>query len=330
MNNGMMRSVKLKNRDYGIELLRCLLMLGIVLIHATAYSKDRCWWMGNICSSAVTAFVFISAWYGLRFNWRKIMSLVGTAVWCAAIVVGIDQSLRGGDCFIQAFMKQFSSYWFLWCYVVVMLLSPLINKALDACDNIKEALAVVLPVVVLVFGWNWIFPAAAITLRTTLPAPSGFGSHTFLTLTGIYIVGRFIRKWLIGSFPVGWKLVVLCAGLMAFVSLDPRLGRYCSPFSVVLAACWVLLFKEVKIPHFVAAIVRFVTPSLFAVYLLHVSNIGNSALVFLDEKCACVGYGGVRSIIVSTIVFVVCVAADMPRRTLLRGLCRTTVLKVRG
>ena len=72
--------------------------------------------------------------------------------------------------------------------------------------------------------------------------------------------------------------MILCAGLMVFVSLDPRLGRYCSPFSVVLAACWVLLFKEVKIPAFAAAIVRFVTPSLFAVYLLHVSNIGNSAV----------------------------------------------------
>ena len=76
------------------------------------------------------------------------------------------------------------------------------------------------------------------------------------------------------------------------------------------------------------AIVRFVTPSLFAVYLLHVSNIGNSALVFLDEKCACVGYGGVRSIIVSTIVFVVCVAADMPRRALLRAFFRNGLVKV--
>lgn len=78
-----------KDRNTGIEFLRCLLMLGIVLIHATAYSKDRCWWMGNICSSAVTAFVFISAWYGLRFNWRKIMSLVGLAAWCEKVFGGI-------------------------------------------------------------------------------------------------------------------------------------------------------------------------------------------------------------------------------------------------
>lgn len=42
------------------------------------------------------------------------------------------------------------------------------------------------------------------------------------------------------------------------------------------------------------SIVRFVTPSLFAVYLLHVSNIGNSVLAFLDERFACVCCGGVR------------------------------------
>ena len=34
--------VLVKNRDYGIEVLRCLLMLGICIIHAAAYSKDRC------------------------------------------------------------------------------------------------------------------------------------------------------------------------------------------------------------------------------------------------------------------------------------------------
>ena len=128
-----------KDRNVGIELLRCLLMFGIVLIHATAYSSDRCWWMGNICLSSVTAFVFISAWYGLHLNWRKVVSLTGTAAWCAGIVVGMDHFLGESIDFIQAFTKQFSSYWFLWCYVVVMLLSPLINKALDACDNVKDA-----------------------------------------------------------------------------------------------------------------------------------------------------------------------------------------------
>ena len=181
--------------------------------------------------------------------------------------------------------------------------------------------------VILVFGWNWIFPAMAITLRTTLPTPLGFGTHTFLTLTGIYIVGRFIRKWLIGSFPVGWKLVILCASLMAFVSLDPRLGRYCSPFSIALAVCWFLLFQKIKVSSFILSVVRFMNPSLFAVYLLHVSNIGNEMIVWLEGKCSFVGYGGLRSLLVSLIVFIICIAVDIPRRALLRVLYRHRVLK---
>ena len=311
--------MKQKQRDYGIETLRCLLMVGICLIHATAYSSDRCWWMGNIASCSVVAFVFISAWYGLKFKWRKIVSLAGMAAWCAAIVVGIDHFLRGGGNYvdiIQSFMRQFSSYWFLWCYIVLMMVAPMIDTALDACRDVKDAIKIVLPIVVLVFGWNFIATEASVTLRTRLPAPVGFGSHTFLALVGIYAVGRFTRKWLTGFIPSGWKLAAVCIGLMAIVALDPRLGRYYSPLAVLVAACWVMAFKDVKILAWADRVVRFVAPSLFAVYLLHVSKVGNHALVWLDDKCAFVGYGGARSILVSVIIFVTCIAVDMPRRAL--------------
>ena len=83
-------------RDEGIEVLRCILMFGICLIHATAHSSDRCWWLGNIANCSVIAFVFISAWYGLKLKWRKVLSLVGMAAWCAALVVGIDHFCGGG------------------------------------------------------------------------------------------------------------------------------------------------------------------------------------------------------------------------------------------
>ena len=171
-------------------------------------------------------------------------------------------------------MKQFSSYWFLWCYIVVMMLSPMIDKALDACEDMKDALKIVLPIMILVFVWNFVSSEASVTLRTRLPAPDGFGSHTFLALAGIYVAGRFTRKWLLGVIPTGWKLATICALLMTVVSLDPRLGRYYSPIALVVAACWVTAFRNINVAATIARIVHFIAPSLFAVYLLHVSNIG--------------------------------------------------------
>lgn len=309
-----------KKRDEGVELLRCILMFGICLIHATAYSTDRCWWLGNIANCSVIGFVFISAWYGAKLKWRKVLSLVGMAAWCAAVVVGCERIMGiGGADFLQAFMKQFSSYWFLWCYIVVMMLAPIVDKALNACEDIKDAVSIVLPIMILVFVWNFISSEASVTLRTSLPSPTGFGSHTFLALVGIYVGGRFIRKWLTGFIPSGWKRVVICLGLTVFVSLDPRLGRYYSPLSLLVAACWVMTFKDIKIPVWSGLAVRFVAPLLFAVYLLHVSKVGDHALVWLDDKCAFIGYGGARSILVSVIVFVTCIVIDMPRRALAMG-----------
>lgn len=260
-------------------------------------------------------FVFISAWYGVKLKWRKVLSLVGMAAWCAAVVVGCERIMgMGGADFLQAFMKQFSSYWFLWCYIVVMMLAPMIDKALNACEDMKDAISIVLPIFILAFVWNFVSSEASVTLRTSLPAPTGFGSHTFLALVGVYVAGRFMRKRLIGVIPTGWKLATICVALMAVVSLDPRLGRYYSPLALVVAACWVTAFRNVKVAASIARIVHFIAPSLFAVYLLHVSNVGNHALVWLDGKYAFAGYGGVRSILVSATVFAACILLDMPRR----------------
>lgn len=302
----------IKKRDDGIEALRCVLMFGICLVHATAYSSDRCWWLGNIAKCSVVAFVLISALYGLRLKLRKVVSMVALAAWCAAVVVGIDR-FSGGN-FIRSFMKQFSSYWFLWCYIALMFVAPLIDKALDACEDVKDAARVVFPVVILALGWNFIASEAAVTLRTKLPAIAGFGSHTFLTLVGIYVAERFMFKWLRGLIPTGRKLTAASVGLMVVVSLDPRLGSSYSPLAVLVAICWVMMCKNVTVPTWAERVARFTAPSLFAVYLLHVSNVGNHALVWLDGKCSFVGCGCVRSLLVSAIVFLTCIAADMPRR----------------
>ena len=123
-----------------------------------------------------------------------------------------------------------------------------------------------------------------------------------------------MRKWLIGVIPIGWRLAMICALLMTVVSLDPRLGRYYSPLALGVAACWVMVFRNIKVAATMARVAHFIAPSLFAVYLLHVSNVGNHALVWLDGKYAFAGYGGVRSILVSATVFAACILLDMPRR----------------
>ena len=79
------------------------------------------------------------------------------------------------------------------------------------------------------------------------------------------------------------------------------------------------LFRDIKVAAIIARIVHFIAPSLFAVYLLHVSNVGNRALVWLDGKYAFAGYGGVRSILVSATVFAACILLDMPRRFFVCG-----------
>ena len=196
-----------------------------------------------------------------------------------------------------------------------MLFAPMINKALDSCESAKAALGIVLPVFMLVFFWNWIAPEAAVTLRTRLPSPDGFGSPTFLSLVGIYVMARFGRKWLDGKLPEKKLILIVLCVCLAIVSLDPRLARNCSPFALLTSACLVLAFKGIPVPTSVSRVVGIVAPSLFSVYLLHVTKIGDYALVHLDKAfSAYIQVGGLRSMAVSAVVFASCIVLDVPRR----------------
>lgn len=307
--------IKSKKRDEGVEVLRCILMLGICLIHATAYSTDRCWWLGNIANCSVAAFVFISGWYGIKCRLGKIINMVCMALWCALVAVALNGFISDEACVWGKMLHQFSCYWFLWCYIVVMLFAPMINKALDSCSSAKAALGIVLPVFILVFIWNWIAPEASITLRTKLPSPGGFGSLTFLSLVGIYVMAQFGRKWLDGKIPEKkFVLIVLCVCLVV-VSLDPRLARNCSPFALLTSASLVLAFQGISVPPSVSRVIGIIAPSLFPVYLLHVTKIGDYVLVHLGKAFSSyVHVGGLRSLAVSAVVFASCIVLDIPRR----------------
>lgn len=115
--------IKKKKREEGVEVLRCILMFGICLIHATAYSTDRCWWLGNIANCSVAAFVFISGWYGIKCRLGKIINMVCMALWCAVVAVALngfvpDEVCMGGGYLVAPTLFLLVPLVLYRCYVV--------------------------------------------------------------------------------------------------------------------------------------------------------------------------------------------------------------------
>jgi len=136
----------MKKRQYGLDLLRILAMLLITAIHYIAYSGitdlpeltgyNRIFLscVGGIFVAAVNLFVLITGYfsYEKKMNVKRLVTL-----WFHVVLVGILLTVIGalilkqpfGITMIMKTVLPFSTmhYWFFTMYVLLMLVSPLLN-----------------------------------------------------------------------------------------------------------------------------------------------------------------------------------------------------------
>lgn len=266
-----------RNRNPGIELYRILLMFGITLLHVAGLSHSGYDWIANLLHPCVTAFAFVSGWFGCRFSFRKLAKLYGTAIFCAVIMTTILMrsdyvAVQFGSTWSAQFFRMVKNYWFLHAYAVMMMFAPLVNSVVDrpfTVESKREVFWSMLPVVVLSFGWSF-----AATFRWTeswMPRSSGFGAYTGLTLIGSYAVARYCRwSGCLSRIPLGYSLAIFA---VCCILATLKLGRYNSPVALIMAA---LTFKwatslKIQTTGLVRAI-ALLAPSMFSVYLLQVND----------------------------------------------------------
>ena len=83
-------------RNASIELLRIVMMFGIVLLHVCGQGKYRCVWPSNLLCVAVVGFVFISGYFGIRFTLSKFVSLYSLAIFYCCVIPIIGGNYTGG------------------------------------------------------------------------------------------------------------------------------------------------------------------------------------------------------------------------------------------
>jgi len=234
-----------KNRDYGVELYRVLMMFGICMIHAVNVGGGK-WsgWVSSALLPCVCGFAFISGYYGIRFKWIKLVKLYGLAFFAAALTAVLYHwydPVACGNVWAQ-FAFVFRDYWFLNAYAVLMLMAPLLNVALEHSDRPDVRAALVLTVVCTI-GWS--FLAQLPYLRTYLPKSPGLHDYSGFMFMGIYIIAAFWRKYVeprnVSIFAESLALLPL----IVIISIRPLcLGAYSSPFSILVAAILFSIFRR--------------------------------------------------------------------------------------
>ncbi|NDV78425.1 acyltransferase family protein [Dysgonomonas sp. 511] len=273
-----------KPRQSNFELLRLVCMFLIVLLHLVASSPMHGMNASGIFISsflfiAVNCFILISGFFGIRATFKGFFKLYLTCVFYSLAIL-IIFSVCNNEYDIKSIIYSFfpfsrSGMWFVTSYIILFLLSPMLNKVVDNCT--KREFVILLGawgIVTFYFGYFW---NEGINV-------SGYNAVNFIFL---YLIGRFIALYIAGNksraFYMGMYILfsLITAGIGLAIYHFMALGihfdtgirwvrqfalSYNNPFIIVAAISFFLFFRKFR---FSSKTVNWAASSCLPIYLIH-------------------------------------------------------------
>ncbi len=282
-------------RNYGIDLLRIVAMVFVVLLHLTG--------VGGICANsalfspqfflsqfiriasfcAVNCYALISGYVGWsrKPKLSSLLSLwVKVILFCVAITVFFElrtpDAVGLGDLWKALTPVKEAQYWYFSAYVVLFFFAPLLGHAVRSISG-REAIFAMAGIFLLVL---WL-PYSK--LGQVFQLGSGYSA---LWLMILYILGGLLSRFEIpGKLPawawaVGYLLAVGASFVprMAMLFLKSELWspenynismQYVNPSVVLAAVALVGLFARLELPQGLIRVTKALSPHAFGVFLCH-------------------------------------------------------------
>ncbi|MEE0859536.1 MAG: acyltransferase [Acutalibacteraceae bacterium] len=296
--------VKVK-RQSGIELLRIIAMLQIIFLHVSQYGKlfDTAnsagdldgllvTFMWSLCRAPVDVFVMISGYFMItsQFDIKRTIkraSNVYGAMFFYSVAISViffiinPVNITVANCFI-AVMPFFSKTWyFLSNYLIVLLLSPFLNKMLTSLTK-KQYLYFMGIVFVVMSLWSTLAKVDGLDevfkIDKIVDPYYGKSLGGFLLM---YIIGGYLRLF-VKQKPVsdgaktGVKYIyllaffALCVADMGLYYLFPQynhvFGMFNNPIVLAEGALLILFFRDFK---FSSKLVNTIAGTTLGIYAIH-------------------------------------------------------------
>ena len=283
-----------KQRLYGLDLLKIILMFLIVVGHLFAHTGIResteflsfkwccSWSLQSLCVVSVDCFVLIAGYLGVKsyFNCRRLLNLWGNvlfysiALFIILIAFGLMDFSYGK--MLEAFFPVLSSsYWFFTCYIVMSIFAPFLNKLLKSLP--AKYLKLLMLLLVLTF---FILPLFGF-LFPSFDRQDGYSLIQFVVL---YLIGGALRLiefrvkkslsiiiisvncLLIFLSKIALEIIVKRANLNVGTSL---FYHYNTILVLINAVLLLNIFADISVKERWQTVLKILAPLLFSVYLLH-------------------------------------------------------------
>ena len=337
-------------RNYGIDLLKVVSMLGVVVLHILSHGGLMSAVQGKdtlavaslieiIAYPAVDCFVIVSGFVSYRQGsrspkFKNLINLYVITFFYSSIITIVAKLLAPNRVSIIDLLVSFlpvltKRCWYFTSYFIMMLFAPLLNCAVENANAKMLGLSACL---IVFMG----FVDSAIEIFSLN------AGHSVVWFLFLYLIGATVKKYdllnripcgiscisIIGAIVITW-IVRLVFGSVGFeisgnqIQIGKILTSYCSPTVLLMALGWLVLFSRITLKK---AAVRFLTvlsSSSFAVYLIHDNETVRKLLIknhfgFLSEM------NGISLILctlaIAILIFTVCICIDKARMLLFRCL----------
>ena len=277
--------MKHETRNSGFELLRivCMLMIiggHIIMQHKTAFDVKSAdfttsLFMRGAFAVAVNAFILISGYFGINFKWKRLLKLEMQTLFYSVLLLGVAIGLGWHTINLRKDILLFfpvlsKQYWFITCYAVLYIISPLLNQWVASMDK-----ATYRRLLVAGAGIIYVWP----TVSFLFAAPqfindSGYGiiNFSYLYLLGYYLRHHYSDGLSANKYWGGYFCVIILLFLAQY-GLSSLLGfeftswiSYNTIFGFGGSICIFLAFKNMT---FHSTLVNNIAKPCLAVYLIH-------------------------------------------------------------
>lgn len=275
----------MKERESNFELLRCIAMMMVVLLHCNYFVLGNVvsseiemnplgsfWRMfaDQICTPCVNLFILISGWFGINPKLRGGASLLFQVVFYTVLSIGICFMMDWGISFekIKASLTCQQGYWFIWPYLLLYITSPALNLLVEKAP-LRIGGGVIASLLIYEFSLDWVVYYSG-----------GGGGKSYIAFVTLYLIARMMATY---DFKVAHYKRFIYLGLFILMSLLPTIiafwgeqclhfqfgkSAYTNPFVIMASVSLMLWFSKM---HLVSKSINWLACSSFSIYLLHMN-----------------------------------------------------------
>lgn len=338
----------LKNRNYGVDLLRIVSMYMVVILHilgnggvlrnleVLSLNFFGAWLLEISCYCAVNCYALITGYVMVdsKFKYKKIFNLwldvLFLRLFLTFVMNCIYPDLVGKmDFFYSCFNIIYNSYWYFSAYFILYFFIPYINKLISVLDkNLYKRL--ILTIVCLMSFINLVSDSFALS-----------GGYSFIWLMALYFIGGYIKKYNIGVnikkkyFLLGIIFFVLMTfGVTMFFMKYPNLTfklfgegilvNYTSFTILGIAVGLLLIFSRLNISNkYFRRFIRRLAPATFGVYIIHEHSVVKK--IFMTDQFSFISSYNWYSIIFMVLffaflIYMICSYMEMFRKYIFKKL----------